>query len=171
VESVEDVVAGRSGTSARFTDLFEAESRRLGKAMYLLTGDRAEAEDLAQEAFVRVYERWNTVGAMDSPAGYLYRVALNLWHRQARRLRRLPGLPAGTGAMDPAVSVEARSEVIRLLLALSPEQREAVVLVEWLGLTAEEAGRALGIDPSSVRGRIHRARLALRGEAEEVPDG
>lgn len=164
-------MGGRSGTSGRFTDLFEAESRRLSKAMYLLTGNRTESEDLAQEAFVRVYERWSRVGAMESPAGYLYRVALNLWRRQARRHRRMPWLPVTTGATDPAVSAEARSEVIRLLLALSPEQREAVVLVEWLGLTAEEAGQTLGIDASSVRGRVHRARLALRGEAEEEVDG
>jgi RNA polymerase sigma factor (sigma-70 family) len=127
--------------------------------MYLMTGDRAEAEDLAQEAMSRVFERWHRVAGMDSPAGYAYRVAVNLHRRHFRRAEPSAELRASAG---PEELVESRDEVLRVLASLSLEQREALVLVEWLGLDAEEAGRVLGIDAASVRGRIHRARVALR---------
>jgi hypothetical protein len=54
--------------------------------MLLLTGRVGEAEDLSQEAFVRVYERWPQIQEMDSPTGYLYRTALNLHRKRLRRL-------------------------------------------------------------------------------------
>ena len=56
-----------------FRWFFEAEYRRLCEALYLLTGDAYEAEDLAQEAMTRALERWDRVARMDSPAGYVYR--------------------------------------------------------------------------------------------------
>src|SRR5215510_2599878 len=69
-----------------FEDFLIAAHERLFKALCILTGNREEADDLAQEALLRAYERWDRVGAMDSPAGYVYRTALNL-HRS--RLRAL----------------------------------------------------------------------------------
>ena len=60
-----------------FEDFFHAHHERLLRAMYLATGDRHEAEDLAQEAFVRILERWERVRGLDYPVGYLYRTALN----------------------------------------------------------------------------------------------
>jgi DNA-directed RNA polymerase specialized sigma24 family protein len=68
------VVGGRP---AGFTDFFRAEYETLLRAMYLLTGDRYEAEDLAQDAFVKACERWDRVRRMDNPTGYLYRTAVN----------------------------------------------------------------------------------------------
>ena len=62
---------------------------------------------------------------------------------------------------DPASEVETRSELRRVLASLPSSQREALVLVEWLGLDAEEAGSVLGIEAASVRGRIHRARRTI----------
>src|SRR5205823_7834693 len=61
-----------------FADFFEAESRRLGRAIYLLTGDAQEAEDLVQEAMARAFERWERVGAMAHPSGYVFTIASNL---------------------------------------------------------------------------------------------
>jgi RNA polymerase sigma factor (sigma-70 family) len=112
---------------------------------------------------VRLFERWDRVRLMDSPAGYLYRTALNL-HRS--RLRRLAhhakhALSASTQP-DPLMGVEARDEVRQLLAQLSRGQREAVVLVEWLGMGAEQAGAILGINPSTVRIQLSKARRALR---------
>jgi DNA-directed RNA polymerase specialized sigma24 family protein len=53
---------------------------------------------------------------------------------------------------------------MRALLALPAGQRQALVLTEWLGLNSAEAGRALGIRPSSVRARVHRAKAGFREE-------
>jgi RNA polymerase sigma factor (sigma-70 family) len=146
-----------------FEHFFLAEHERLFQALYLLTGDRFEADDLAQEALLRAYERWDRVGGMDSPSGYVYRTALNLHRSRVRSLMvRARRVFAAVPAEDLSGSVTA-SQDVRSALALLPRgQREAVVLVEWLGLGSEQAGRVLGIDASSVRGRLHRAHASLR---------
>ncbi len=153
-----------SENALAFEAFFRAEHPRLLRALYLLTGSLAEADDLAQEAMARAYERWDRVGAMDSPAGYVYRTALNLHRSRVRRLafraRRLVG---GDFPHDPIDLAETRAEILRLLSELPHGQREALVLVGWLGMTSEEAGAVLGIEPVSVRVRVARARAALRG--------
>lgn len=146
-----------------FETFFEAEYPRLVRALYLITNDRAEAEDIGQEAMVRVLERWDRVRALESPTGYLFRTAINL--RRSRLRRLLMGVrrwPEASHRPDVMQVAEARDELWRALASLPDGQREALVLVEWLGLTDEEAGRLLGIQPVSVRVRISRARATLR---------
>jgi RNA polymerase sigma-70 factor (ECF subfamily) len=154
--------------AANFETFFRDEYPRLVRAMVLLTASPAEAEDLAQEALTRAYERWEKVRGLESPLGYVYRTALNLNRKRLRRLavRARIRLEAHHGG-DPATAVEARNEVLRLLAALPSAQREAVVLVEWLGLDADEAGQLIGIAAASVRGRLHRARAVLQKLAGE----
>lgn len=146
-----------------FEDFFVAHHERLFHALYLLTGDRHQADDLAQEALLRAYERWDRVGAMESPEGYVYRTALNLHRSYVRALvvrgrRVFAAVPTEDLSGPAATSHDVRNALTRL----SREQREALILVEWLGLGSEEAGKVLGIDASSVRGRLHRARASLR---------
>jgi DNA-directed RNA polymerase specialized sigma24 family protein len=82
---------GSDPGSLEFRDFFEREYERLGEALRVLTGGNVpEAEDVAQEAMVRVYERWGRIRGMDSPTGYLYRTALNLYRSRIRRLLRFP---------------------------------------------------------------------------------
>ncbi|HLA93241.1 MAG TPA: sigma factor-like helix-turn-helix DNA-binding protein, partial [Actinomycetota bacterium] len=69
---------------------------------------------------------------------------------------------ADVPAEDLSGSVAASHDVRTALARLPRGQREALILVEWLGLASEEAGRVLGIDASSVRGRLHRGRASLR---------
>jgi RNA polymerase sigma factor (sigma-70 family) len=155
----------------RFEDFFRAEYPSLLRALFLVTGNRHEAEELAQETFVRAYERWGMVSRADNRAGYVYRMAINLYRSKLRRVARAarrtvkpPPEPDPIGALDD------RDAIGRALGKLSERQREAVVMVEWLGLSHEDAGRALGISPITVRVRIHRARAVLRpllcGEGE-----
>ncbi len=155
-------------TAPEFRKFFEAEHDRLGRALYLLIGNASEAEDLAQEAMVRVCERWDRVGRMDSPVGYLYRTAFNLNRKRVRRLgvqaRRLFGLrPPSDHALS---SVEDRDEIDRLLASIPEGQRQALILIDWLGLTDQEAGAVLGIEPVSVRVRVSRAHATLRANRE-----
>ncbi|MDP9224521.1 MAG: sigma-70 family RNA polymerase sigma factor, partial [Actinomycetota bacterium] len=145
-----------------------AEYRGLVKAFCLLTADQADAEDLAQEAMARAYERWDRVQKMESPAGYIYRVGVNVNRQRLRHLavraRRLLAIADPPGAEQPPVM---RSEIAEAIASLSTGQREAFMLVEWLGMSAEEAGRVLRIAPASVRSRVHRARAALRHRLSE----
>jgi RNA polymerase sigma factor (sigma-70 family) len=165
VEPVADVEAAPD-----FEGFFRLEYPRLVKTLYLTVADLLEAEELAQEAMARVFERWDRVKTMDSPGGYVFRTALNLNRKRLRRLavrtRRL-FRPAEPG--DPTAAAEARSDLLRALAGLPDGQKEALVLVDWLELTSEEAARVLGIRPASVRSRTHRAREALQ-ERLEVRD-
>lgn len=154
---------GAGKVITEFEDLYRTERTRLVTAMLLLTGRAGEAEDLAQEAFVRVYERWTQVREMESPVGYLYRTALNLHRKRLRRLLlELRHRSSHAADVHGAEVAEERLDTLRAIAALPLAQRQAVVLVDWLGFPASEAARLLGIEAPSVRGRLHRARLTLR---------
>jgi RNA polymerase sigma factor (sigma-70 family) len=147
---------------AAFSVFFAERYARLGRACLLLTGDAAEGEDLAQEAMARVLERWDRVSVMEDPEGYLYRTALNL-HRNA--VKRLMMATRRQAFLEPHADeefTERRLDLLRAIRSLPRTQREALILVEWLGYTADEAGQLLGIEAASVRGRLHRARESLR---------
>ena len=160
------------GPEDPFARFYEEHYARLARALFLLGGDAAEAEDVAQEAMVRVLERWDRVGAMDSPSGYLYRTAINLRRSRLRRLVvRAKHVFVRPAESDPAIGAAARDELGRALSELPHGQREALVLVEWLGFDAEEAGRVLGIEPVSVRVRLSRARTAMRDLLGDDRDG
>jgi RNA polymerase sigma factor (sigma-70 family) len=146
-----------------FETFFRDQYVRLGRALYLLTGDPSAAEDLAQEAFLRVYRRWDRIATMESPDGYLFRVALNLqsrWRRTTRQtdVRSLDSL----GTREQEASTDAALDIVRALGRLPNDQRQALVLVGWLGFTSVEIGRMLGVPPASIRGRVFRARRSLR---------
>ena len=149
-----------------FEEFYEATFRRLFTALCLVTGDRHEAEEIAQDAFVRVFERWDRVATLEDPTGYLFRASMNVFRSRYRRaalgLRRAIFLaPAAT---DDLAGVETRDAVVRLLLGLGPKQRAAVPLTEILGYSADEAGRMLGLRASSVRSLTTRARARMKHE-------
>jgi RNA polymerase sigma factor (sigma-70 family) len=151
---------------ATFDAFYQSEHAALFRSILLLTGERAEAEDVAHEAFVRVLERWDRVARMEAPRAYLFKIALNL-HRNAfrrnwRKVRRAT-IESGV-AEDFSQGAVDRAEVVRILQGLSPEQREAVVLVDLVGMSSAEAGHALSVNADAVRATVHRARTAMRQE-------
>jgi RNA polymerase sigma-70 factor (ECF subfamily) len=106
---------------------------------------------------------------MRSPAGYAYQIALNLQRSRLRRLRvHGAGLDIQETALDPYGAADLRVDLGKALRRLPAKLREALFLVDYLGLESETAGKLLGINPSSVRVRVHRARLALREGMEET---
>jgi RNA polymerase sigma-70 factor (ECF subfamily) len=152
-----------------FDSFFEEQKERLLRILSVITGSRAEAEDLAQEAFIRVFERWGTVAAMEDPAGYLHRTAMNLFRNQYRRTRvALARMVRFGPEHDVFKPVEDRDAAARALGSLTPRQRAALVLTEALGYSGEETGRLLGIKASTVWALTHQARTALRGTVEAI---
>jgi RNA polymerase sigma-70 factor, ECF subfamily len=154
---------GRQGPTA-FSEFFEASHASLFRAMYLLTGNRQEAEELTQEAFVRVLERWDRVVRMERPEGYLYRTALNLHRNRQRRaraaLRRVVASPEPP--RDDFDRADERDALARALAKLPARQRAAVILTELLDYSSERAGEVLGIRAGTVRALTYQGRNALR---------
>ena len=152
-------------TKPTFDEFYASEQGRLFSSLVLLTGDGHVADDIAQEAFVRVFERWERVVAMDSAPAYLYRIALNLHRSRSRWLARWAHRSI-TDDSVPDIADEATSRVAvrRALESLTAEQRVALVLMDLAAFTSEEAGQALGIDATAVRARVHRARERMREE-------
>lgn len=146
-----------------FEGFFEEHHRRLFAGLCLVTGSREEAEELMQEAFLRVWQRWDRVSLMEQPGGYLYRTAMNLFRKRTRRAavaaRRAVGL---TPRPDAFEQVDDRDAVIQAMKDLSPREREAVVLTALEGYTSHEAGGILGISDSTVRVLAGRARSTMR---------
>jgi RNA polymerase sigma-70 factor (ECF subfamily) len=153
--------------SVSFEAFFTAESDRLLRILSVITGSRAEAEDIVQEAFTRVLQRWDRVSTFENPSGYLERTAMNVFRNQYRRatlaVRRSIGVAP---EQDVFQAVEDRDVASRALARLTPRQRAALVLTEALGYSGEETGRLLGIKPSTVWALTHQARTALTAAQE-----
>ena len=146
-----------------FEEFFLRERAGLFSALCLVTRNRYEAEELAQDAFVRVLERWDRVSVMDDPRGYLYRTAMNAFRSRYRRVVLAAKRALSVTPPDDAMAVvDARDAAVRALATLSPRQRVAVVLTDLLGYTSEEAARMLGIRASTVRMHTSRAHAALK---------
>ena len=114
----------RARASTTFEEFFDAERPRLFRALVLVTHDSLEAEELMQDAFVRVWERWDRVGTMDDPIGYLLRTAMNLHRSRLRRAVTATKRAVTTSAgPDPFDEVAARDEAVRSFAMLTPRQR------------------------------------------------
>ena len=149
-----------------FEVFFASEHARLFGALCLVTGDRSEAEEIMQDAFLRLWERWDRVATMDDASAYLFRTAMNVFRNRYRRaalaLRKTISVAP---TEDALATVEDRDVVVRALRDLTPDQRAAVVLTGYVGLTSEEAGKVLGMRAGTIRTLATRARAAIREKA------
>jgi RNA polymerase sigma factor (sigma-70 family) len=136
---------------------------RLYGALCLLTKDRYEAEEIAQEAFVRILERWDRVRTLEDPTGYLFRTAMNVFRKRLRRALVVVRRAARLAPSDDFVErVEANDLVVRAIAKLPTDQRAALIVTSLLGYSSDEAAVILGARPSTVRARATRARATLR---------
>lgn len=166
--SERDAPAAPGVPPASFEAFFEAEHARLLRALYLVTGNVQEAEEVMQDAFLAVWERWGRVGSMEAPAGYLYRTAMNRFRSRLRRAARVARRVVGSAdGGDEFAAVEERDALARALAQLSERQRAAIVLTELLGYRSEEAGRILGVKDVTVRSLASQARASLRNHLED----
>ena len=136
-------VLGPLEASRSFESFYDEESRTLFRRLWLVTGSRAEAEELMQDAFLRVWGR-HRVGGMEDPVGYLYRTAVSLFRKRYRRavlaIRRSVGPASARGGF---VGADDR-QTIGGSCDPPPRQLAALVLTGMVGFTAKEAGDALG---------------------------
>ena len=158
-----------------FVQLFEAQCPRLVRYLSRLTGDADVASDLAQEAFVRLYQR----RAMpDQPEAWLISVAMNLLRThaatRARRLRLLTATRAEDTLSDPPRSPDEVAEGIddrqrvRTALERMPERERQMLLLQAEGYTYRDIATALRIHEASVGTLLMRARQTFRQRYEDL---
>ena len=154
---------------------------RVYRLAYRLSGNRADAEDLTQETFVRVFRSLAeyTPGTFE---GWLHRITTNLFLDMVRRRQRIRFDALGDDAAErlpgrepgPAQVYDEQhfdDDVQHALDALPPDFRAAVVLCDIEGLSYEEIAATLGIKLGTVRSRIHRGRVQLRAALEHRAPG
>ncbi|WP_073927879.1 SigE family RNA polymerase sigma factor [Streptomyces sp. CB03911] len=153
---------GGSGGAEDFNSFYEASYGQLVAHLYALTGDLGEAQDAAQEAFVRAWDRWHQVSTHDNPVAWVrltgQRVAISRWRRARTAVRSWvrhgPVGPIAGPGPDTVALVEALRQV--------PEaQRSALVLHHMGGRSVAEIAAEAGVPVGTVKARLHRGRQAL----------
>jgi RNA polymerase sigma factor (sigma-70 family) len=146
-----------------FATFFDEEHKGLLKLLYFVTGSRGDAADLMQDAFLKLWERWDRVDRIADLRAYLFRVALNGSRMRVRTaLRAARRLVPVSSSPDPFDEVNLREDVRHMLLELAPRQRTALVLLDMYGYGSEEAARIMRIRPSTVRALATQGRAVLR---------
>jgi RNA polymerase sigma-70 factor (ECF subfamily) len=182
-ESDEDLVErARRGSAAAYEELVRRYGQLAFRTAYLVTGSAPDAEDAAQDAFVRAHRALASFRRGSPFRPWLLRVVAN----QARNRRRSAGRRAsfelraagdggaGGAALSPEAAVEAgeeRGALLRALGALPEDQRQVVSCRYLLQLSVEETAAALGIPEGTVKSRLSRALSRLRELLEPARRG
>ena len=180
----------RDQSTADFEQLFEAYYQEIQRHLYRILGTQPEAEDLAQETFLRLFGSLGPQGTMASGSSgksahnvraWLYRVATNLAYNAIRGNRRRQQredrvVMAGPATSDPGLAAERNSdrEAVRQVLAVLPERQSKLLLLRHAGLSYQELAAVLNLAPASVGtllARAHRAFEAAYRKSEAVSPG
>jgi RNA polymerase sigma factor (sigma-70 family) len=149
-----------------FDAFFHAHFEKVSRAAALVTRDAGAGQDLAQEAFMRLLERWGTMESDDHARNFAFKVAINLARSHLRKHRRLSlyGLrgPEAPGVANPTGSSDIWLGMAEALGALSPRQRACVVLVDYVDMDPAAAAAVLGMSAGTVRVHLMRGRRSLR---------
>jgi RNA polymerase sigma-70 factor (sigma-E family) len=170
------------GSADSVTALYAEHALGLVRLAVVLTGDRAAAEDIVQDAFLGLYRRWDKVADMAAPLAYLRVSVVNGCRTALRRRSRLTFRPPAAGdaadGTDPDTGLAQSAEASVLfteeqramaaaLRTLPRRQREVVVLRYYLELSVNETAQAMGVSPGTVKSTTHRALAAVGRILEE----
>jgi RNA polymerase sigma-70 factor, ECF subfamily len=189
VEMQEDVTLVRrtlAGDQQAFASLVDKYKDSVFNVAYRMLGNPTEAEDVAQETFVRAYTQLRTYKDTHRFSTWLLSIASHLSIDQLRR-RRFLALPLenvpflewiadlGLGPEESALAVEASDEMQRVLSTLPTKYRAVLILRYWHDLSYEEIAEALHLTAPLVKARLHRARelvaRAMKAQGSELPFG
>ncbi len=172
---------GRGGTPPDdLADFYADQYDRVWSALALFTGDRRLAEELAQEAFVKTCQHWETVREMEAPGAWVHRVGINLAISRARRRRtelRVVQQHGAAVATADAADAGLGAEAVRAAVAALPDDERAVVVLRFhADLSVAATAAALGVPEGTVKTRSRRALARLRdagldaaGDADAEP--
>jgi RNA polymerase sigma-70 factor (ECF subfamily) len=181
--------AARMGDLGAFRALVERHRGRIYSLALRMSGNRGEAEDMAQEAFIRIYRGLSSFRGESTLSTWMTRVALNTFHRYLHRMPRTQPLPdetladaadasrpaSASSVPDPEKAFLSRETGVRLraLVAGLPEPfRDAVTLFYLEDRSIDEASTALGVSSGTLKSRLFRAReMLLRQWETQEPGG
>lgn len=165
------LVLAQEGDSEAFTHVVEAYQSAVYNFCYRMLGDQFEAEDAAQETFIRAYKGIKTYDRKRSFSTWILSIAAHYCIDQLRRKKiqltsidDQPYLEIRDPRPNPETTLakQEQKQKIRLLLnALSDTDRAAVIMFYWYELSYEEIAKSLGLSISAVKSRLHRARGRL----------
>ena len=167
------LAAARSGDLAAFELLMRQHERLVLVTALRMAGNLADAQDVSQEVFLKLYRNLGKLSPDEAIASWLYRVTVNACHDLRRRRRpeqpvEEAGPLAAKGA-DPqqALSEAERRRALQLSLRMLPEkERAALVLRDLEGLSTGEVAHVLGSSEATVRSQISKARIKVKGYVE-----
>jgi len=149
-------------------NLYAAHAHRAGRLAYFLVGHKELAQDLVQEAFLKVFVRWANLRDPHSFEAYLNRTIVNLAHKSHRRRtieRRYLHKHAGVDSVAPTRDYETADELWQQLQSLPQRQRTAIVLRYYRDLSEHQTAEAMGCSKTAVASLVQRALAALRMDA------
>ena len=169
-----------SGDIDAFNELMDAHQDRVFGICLRMLRDRDAALDATQDTFLTVFRKADKFQAKAAFSTWLYRVAVNTCYDHLRRQKRkqADALPEGHDPVDVASgdafeAVELRPDIEAALETLSPEFRSAVVMVDLMGMSLDQAGDTLEVPTGTVKSRLFRARKQLAkvlGNLEVPPE-
>ncbi len=147
---------------AGFDEFYAGTVTGIVRQVYALTGDLAEAQDIAQETFARAWQRWSSVSTCDSPTAWARRVATNLAVSRWRRIRTatVATRKLAVSAHVPEVSADYVA-LVAGLRALPQRQRTVLVLYYLADLSVNQVADELSCSAASVKSLLARGRAAL----------
>jgi RNA polymerase sigma-70 factor (ECF subfamily) len=152
--------------SDSFEQVVRQREAQVLRVAYRMTGNWADAEDVAQEAFLRLHRKGLNFAHENACAAWLYRVAVNLCVDRARSrkpMAELPEIASGeASAEQDAIREQEKRRLAAALAQLPPKERAAVILREIEGLSSEEVAAILGSTGATVRSQVARALIRLR---------
>ncbi|HVF52375.1 MAG TPA: SigE family RNA polymerase sigma factor [Actinomycetota bacterium] len=160
-----DALGGSVGQRSRWAELYRTHSPAAHRLAYFLTGDLALAEDLAQEAFIKVLTRFQDLRDEQAFPAYLRSAVINLANSHFRRARLERRHLQRRDGRHPSVNqpaVEDRDEMREALLALPVRQRAAIALRYYEDLTERETADVMGITPAAAKSLVARGMETLR---------
>jgi RNA polymerase sigma-70 factor (ECF subfamily) len=146
-----------------FDGFYAATRDRLLHALYAMTGDLAEAQDVVQEAYARAWQRWQTVGRYDDPVAWVRTVAWRLAVSRGRKARNRIGAALRLHAISPPPPEPSADTavVVAALRRLPDAQRRALALHYLCDLSVEAVAAETGVSTGTVKSRLSRGRTAL----------
>ena len=164
----------RGGDSAAFAALYQRYERRIYAFVYRMMGNPDDAFDLTQETFLKAFRALDRTDAELNVNAWLHRIASNACMDVLRRRQRLRWLPWDGARHERASSQreddpedtllgdETQRAVARVLRAMSPRNRQAMILREYEGLSCEDIGEIMGVSRSAVKSILFRGREEFR---------